>query len=160
MDTYSMLPLLIHARKGSFLSMLLPTDIEVHPLCFVTIYEIRDCFIVTSRPQAGLHRFRSVHVGRLADVMKAVQDAAERGEIAVRGEPLAHVGRRAIYPDAEKGPPGLEVVPRRWVAFDWDGLPIRPRERHARTAGDRRRSRRGLELGATGPVARPGARRP
>ena len=83
---------------------------------------------VEPAPQAGLHRFRSVHVGSLAEVMKAVQDAAERGEIAVRGEPLAHVGRRAIYPDAEKGPPGLEVVPRRWVAFDWDGLPIRPHE--------------------------------
>ena len=46
---------------------------------------------VEPAPQAGLHRFRSVHVGSLAEVMKAVQDAAERGEIAVRGEPLAHV---------------------------------------------------------------------
>src|SRR5215213_6237571 len=46
MDTYSMLPLLIHARMGSLLSVLLSTGI-VLPLCFVTIYEIRNCFIVT-----------------------------------------------------------------------------------------------------------------
>jgi hypothetical protein len=41
-----MLSLLMHARKGSLLSVLLLIDI-VLPLCFVTIYEIRDCFIVT-----------------------------------------------------------------------------------------------------------------
>jgi hypothetical protein len=80
---------------------------------------------VEPAPKAGLHHFRSVEVDSLASLMAAVQDAAARGEIAVRGEPLAPVGRRAIYPDAEKGPPGLQIAPRRWCAFDWDRVPIR-----------------------------------
>jgi hypothetical protein len=58
--------------------------------------------------------------------MTAVEDAAHRGEIAVRGEPLAEVGRRAIYDDPELGPKGLRVVPRVWCAFDWDKVPIGP----------------------------------
>jgi hypothetical protein len=81
---------------------------------------------VEPAPQAGQHRFRLVQVDGLEPLMAAVRDAASRGEIAVRGQPVAPVGRRAIHPDAEKGPPGLEVVPRRWVGFDWDKVPIRP----------------------------------
>ena len=49
---------------------------------------------------------------------------AATGAIAVRGKPKAAIGRRAIYDDPDKGPAGLDVVPRRWCAFDWDGLPL------------------------------------
>jgi hypothetical protein len=80
---------------------------------------------VEPAPQARLHRFRTVGLNSLASLMMAIEDAAARGEIALRGEPLAPVGRRAIHADAEKGPAGLEIVPRPWVGFDWDAVPIR-----------------------------------
>ncbi len=83
-------------------------------------------FALEPAPQAGLHRFRQVKVGSLAELMGAVEDAAGRGEFAVRAEPVAPVGRRAIYDNSGKGPAGLRVVPRPWVALDWDGVEIRP----------------------------------
>ncbi len=79
---------------------------------------------VEPAPQAGLHRFRSVSVDGIDRLMSAVQDAAGRGEIAVRGEPIEPIGRRAIHDHAEHGPAGLRIVPRLWCAFDWDRLPI------------------------------------
>jgi hypothetical protein len=79
---------------------------------------------VEPAPQAGLHRFRSVTVDGVDRLMGAVRDAANCGEIAVRGEPLEPIGRRAIYNHAEHGPAGLRIVPRRWCAFDWDRVPI------------------------------------
>jgi hypothetical protein len=53
-----------------------------------------------------------------------VKRMAATGAIAVRGKPKAAIGRRAIYDDPDKGPAGLDVVPRRWCAFDWDNLPL------------------------------------
>ena len=79
---------------------------------------------VEPAPQAGLHRFRSVTVSNIIDLITAVEEAARRGEIAVRGQPIEPIGRRAIYDHAEHGPKGLTVVPRRWCAFDWDRVPI------------------------------------
>jgi hypothetical protein len=89
---------------------------------------------VEPAPQVGLFRFREVEVADLLGLMRAVWRAAQAGEIAVRGRPKAPEGRRAIHDDAEKGPAGLEVVPRRWCAFDWDGIaaegdPLRDPER-------------------------------
>jgi hypothetical protein len=81
---------------------------------------------VEPAPQAGQHRFRTVEIASLAELMAAVQDAAGRGEIACRAEPLGPTGRRAIYHHAEKGPPGMRIVPRRWAALDMDGIPIEP----------------------------------
>ena len=80
---------------------------------------------VEPSPQITMHRFRSRLLTGLLDMRNALRGAAIAGEIAVRGEPKAPVGRRAIYPDKKKGPAGLEVVPRQWVGFDWDsvGLP-------------------------------------
>jgi hypothetical protein len=97
-----------------------------HPLAKTVRVQHGRIINVEPAPKAGLHHFRSVEVDSLASLMAAVQDAAARGEIAARGEPLAPVGRRAIYPDAEKGPPGLRIVPRQWCAFDWDKVPIGP----------------------------------
>ena len=79
---------------------------------------------VEPAPQAGLHHFRSVGIANVGDLMAAVEEAARRGEIAVRGGPIQPVGRRAIHDHAEHGPKGLTVVPRLWCAFDWDGVPI------------------------------------
>jgi hypothetical protein len=77
-------------------------------------------------PQSGVCRWREVEVSSLHSPMLAVSRAARRGEIAVRGKPLAAVSRRATYIGKNDEAPGLEVVPRRWVAFDWDGLPLTP----------------------------------
>ena len=68
-------------------------------------------------------RFQQVAVDGLTSLMLAVCLAARDGEIAVRGRPKAPEGRRAIYDHPDKGPAGLDVVPRRWCAFEWDGVP-------------------------------------
>jgi hypothetical protein len=81
---------------------------------------------VEPAPKPFLHRFRQVEVGGLASLMAAVEEAARRGEIAVRGEPIESIGRRATSDHAERGPAGLRIVPRRWCAFDWDNLPLDP----------------------------------
>jgi hypothetical protein len=81
---------------------------------------------VEPAPKPFLHRFRQVEVGGLASLMAAIEEAARRGDIAVRGEPIEPIGRRAIYNHAEHGPAGLRIVPRRWCAFDWDNLPLEP----------------------------------
>lgn len=77
-------------------------------------------------PQLTRYAFREASFTRLDELLNVLEDGARRGEIAVRGKPRAPIGRRAIYDDAAKGPAGLDVVPRRWVAFDWDGLPLDP----------------------------------
>jgi hypothetical protein len=79
---------------------------------------------VETSPQITRHRFRSRVVRDLPDMLSALRGAAIAGEIAVRGEPRALVGRRAIYDDREKGPAGLDVAARQWVGFDWDSVPL------------------------------------
>jgi hypothetical protein len=82
--------------------------------------------IVAKEPPRHVARLRFVEhpVHDLGSLYLTVRRAAAEGAIAVRGKPKASVGRRAIYDDDQKGPAGLDVVPRRWVAFDWDGLPL------------------------------------
>jgi hypothetical protein len=79
---------------------------------------------VEPAPKALLHNFRQIRITSLAELMAAIQDAACKGEIAVRGEPLAAVGRRAIYDDPEAGLAGLREVPRAWCGLDWDRLRV------------------------------------
>lgn len=79
---------------------------------------------VEKSPNIVLHRFRSRIVAGLDDMLSALRGAAVGDEIAVRGEPIRPTGRRAYLPDAEKGAPGLTVVPRQWCAFDWDAVPL------------------------------------
>lgn len=81
---------------------------------------------VEKSPQIMRHRFRSRVVKDLSDMISALRGGAIGNEIAVRGEPRAPVGRRAVYPDKERGPPGLDDVPRQWVGFDWDSFPLPP----------------------------------
>lgn len=81
---------------------------------------------VDDSAHAPLFRYREEPVDDLISLMRAVWGAAHRGEIAVRGKPVSEYGRRAIYPDPEKGPAGLTITPRYWVAFDWDSLPLAP----------------------------------
>jgi hypothetical protein len=81
---------------------------------------------VEPSPNAFLFEFREQPVRHFNALAVALENAAAQGEIAVRGTPRAPAGRRAIYHDEKRGPPGLDVVPRRWVGFDWDGLPLDP----------------------------------
>lgn len=80
---------------------------------------------VDPSPNFTMHRFRTRRFTDLADVLLALRGAARSGEIMVRGEPRREVGRRAIHDDVEKGPAGLDVVPRVLMALDWDQLPGR-----------------------------------
>jgi hypothetical protein len=48
---------------------------------------------------------------------------AARGAMAVRAKPKGPIGNRRIH-ETDGIEPNLEIVPRRWCAFDWDGLPL------------------------------------
>lgn len=98
------------------------------PVSLAKRIEARGALVVAVEPSpnAFLFEFREEPVRDLETLVAAIEDAAGRGEIAVRGRPTAQQGRRAVYDDPERGPAGLEVVPRRWAAFDWDGLPLDP----------------------------------
>jgi hypothetical protein len=83
---------------------------------------------VKPSPHAFLWAFEEIQVDGLASLMQAVTEAArDPYSIAVRGAPLAPVGRRAIYRDetyGEHAEPGLRSVPRCWVGFDHDNIPL------------------------------------
>jgi len=71
--------------------------------------------------------FDTVDVETPDDLLDVLTEAADRdaAPCVVRAEPLCEMGRRAIYDDAEKGPAGMRVVPRRWGGFDLDAVPAR-----------------------------------
>ena len=75
-----------------------------------------------SAPNAFIFEFVEATVHDVVSLAEVIEAAAGRGEIAVRAKPKARQGRRAVYDDPEKGQAGLEAVPRRWAAFDWDGI--------------------------------------
>ena len=80
---------------------------------------------VDPSPQGFLFEFREVEVRDFESLGRAIAMAArDPYSIVVRGKPKQAVGRRAMYDDADAGPANLIVVPRRWVAFDWDCLPV------------------------------------
>jgi hypothetical protein len=71
-------------------------------------------------PWPALVEFSTVEVRSPDELLDALTSAAADGPApcVVRAEPLADMGRRAIYDDAEKGPAGLRVVPRCWAGYD------------------------------------------
>ena len=80
---------------------------------------------VEPSPQGFLFEFREVEVHDLESLAQAIAMAArDPYSIVVRGKPKQAVGRRAMYDDADAGPANLTVTPRRWVAFDWDNIPV------------------------------------
>ena len=83
---------------------------------------------VEPSPNAFLFAFHVASVKGLDDLAEVLREAAAdpTEPIVVWATPKAPEGRRAIYDDDHKGPAGLEVVPRLWCAFDWDGLPLLP----------------------------------
>jgi len=81
---------------------------------------------VAPSPQGFLFEFREVEVRDLASLARAITMAARDPYcIVVRGKPKRAAGRRALYDDEDAGPANLTVAPRRWVAFDWDDVPVR-----------------------------------
>jgi hypothetical protein len=75
--------------------------------------------------QGFLFEFREVEVRDLESLVQAIAIAArDPYSIVVRGRPKQAIGRRAMYDDADAGPANLTVTPRRWVAFDWDNIPV------------------------------------
>jgi hypothetical protein len=80
---------------------------------------------VESSPQGFLFEFREAKVHDLASLACAIALAArDPYSIVVRGKPKRAIGRRAMYDDPDAGPANLAVTPRRWVAFDWDNIPV------------------------------------
>jgi hypothetical protein len=77
---------------------------------------------VEPAPQVFKHRFRRRSFTDLTQLLSILRGAAIGGEMAVRGVPVAEVGRRAHHDDPEKGPAGLRVEPQWWFACDWDTL--------------------------------------
>lgn len=95
------------------------------PVSLAKTIMVENGVIVGVKPSrhAAIFEFTEEPVHDLDSLGAAVEAAAGRGDIAVRGAPKERRGRRAIYDDPEKGPAGLEVVPRRWVGFDLDDVP-------------------------------------
>jgi hypothetical protein len=80
---------------------------------------------VEPSPQGFLFEFREVEVRDLDGLARVVAMATrDPYSIVVRGKPKQAVGRRAMYDDPDAGPANLTVAPRRWVAFDWDNIPV------------------------------------
>jgi hypothetical protein len=80
---------------------------------------------VEPSPQGFLFEFREVQVRDLVSLANAIAMAArDPYSIVVRGKPKQTIGRRALYDDPEAGPANLTATPRRWVAFDWDNIPV------------------------------------
>jgi hypothetical protein len=71
--------------------------------------------------------FETVEVDTPDDLLEVLASAAELdpAPCVVRADPLAEIGRRAIYNDAEHGPAGLRVVPRSWVGYDLEKVPAK-----------------------------------
>jgi hypothetical protein len=76
-------------------------------------------------PWPRILTFESVEVDTPGDLFDILCDAARRdpAPCVVRAEPLAEIGRRAIYDDRELGPAGLRVTPRTWVGYDLEKIP-------------------------------------
>ena len=81
--------------------------------------------IVGKEPSPNVKTFkyaaRPVH--DLGSLYITVRRMAARGAIAVRAKPKGPLGNRRIH-ETDGIEPHLVVVPRRWCAFDWDGLPL------------------------------------
>jgi hypothetical protein len=74
-------------------------------------------------PNVSVFDYTEVPVHDLRSLYIEVRRAAAQGDIAIRGKPKGSRGNRRMY--LRDGiEPFCEVVPRRWVGFDWDDLPL------------------------------------
>lgn len=68
-------------------------------------------------------QYAELPVHDLRTLYIAVKRMAAAGTIAVRAKPNGPIGNRRIH-ETDGIAPWLQIVPRRWCAFDWDGLPL------------------------------------
>lgn len=69
--------------------------------------------------------FETIAVDGPDDLLDVLSAAAEYhpAPCVVRAEPLADMGRRAIYDDPEKGPAGMRPIARAWAGYDIEKVP-------------------------------------
>jgi hypothetical protein len=81
--------------------------------------------IVGKEPSPNVRTFRYVErpVHDLRSLYIEVRRGAAADAIAIRARPKGPIGNRRIHL-TDGIEPFCEVVPRRWVGFDWDGLPL------------------------------------
>ena len=89
------------------------------------VIHIRGGRIVGKDPSPNVPTFdyTEAAVRDLRSLYIQVKRAAAHDAIAVRAKPKNPTGNRRIH-ETDGIEPNLEIVPRRWVAFDWDGLPL------------------------------------
>jgi hypothetical protein len=75
-------------------------------------------------PNVKLFRYVELPVHDLGSLYVTVTRMAGAGAIAIRAKPKGPTGNRRIHHHKDGVVPFLEVVPHRWCAFDWDGLPL------------------------------------
>ena len=74
-------------------------------------------------PNVSVFRYTEQPVSDLRSLYIAVRRAAATRAIALRAKPKGPVGNRRMHL-TDGIEPYLEAIPRRWCAFDWDGLPL------------------------------------
>jgi hypothetical protein len=75
-------------------------------------------------PNVGVFSYVEAPVHDLGSLYIAVKRAADQGAIAIRAKPKKPIGNRRMHLRSDGIQPDLDRVPRRWCAFDWDGLPL------------------------------------
>ena len=82
--------------------------------------------LVLDPPFLTQYRYAAEPVSNLRDLLGALTKGAAGGAFALRGKPKTAVGRRALADDPEKGPGGLDAVPRHHASLDWDSIEAPP----------------------------------
>jgi hypothetical protein len=76
-------------------------------------------------PWPRIVAFQTLEIRSPDDLLDVLRSAAEDSPApcVVRADPLAEMGRRAIYDDRDLGPAGLRIMPRSWVGYDIEKVP-------------------------------------
>jgi hypothetical protein len=109
--------------NGDTITFALPADGRT---TLAKVIRVEGDRIVGKEPSPNAFRFRYVEapVHDLGSLYLAVKLAANQGAIAIRAKPKNPTGNRRVHLRNDGIVPNLEAVPRRWVGFDWDGLPL------------------------------------
>ena len=96
-----------------------------HQTTLAKVVHIRGGRIVgkDASPNVAIFDYTEATVRDLRTLYIQVRRAAAHDAIAIRAKPKRPTGNRRIH-ETDGIEPNLEIVPRRWCAFDWDGLPL------------------------------------
>jgi hypothetical protein len=97
-----------------------------HRVTLAKIIHVEGDRITGKEPSPNVKGFRYVEAPAhdLGTLYLAVKRAADQGAIAIRAKPKKPIGNRRMHLRNDGIEPDLNVVPRHWCAFDWDGLPL------------------------------------